>query len=179
MMPEGRRQWNADAKARSAISAFAARALALGEPDLQNREFGALLCDLGNGQIVLGPIEVGPPVLDSNGNAIYYPGGRASVPIDPAGCQSGTPIGYVHSHPGVNAGVPSDPDFGYGQWHVDHNGAPATFGIYVISDYQDPQTGNYSTRVTRSGLGDRQAANSGTLVPNWVNPDAEPCPGDS
>jgi hypothetical protein len=59
--PEGRRQWNADARAQRAIEEFRARARLLGEPDLQNREFGALLCDMGNGNIALGPIEVGAP----------------------------------------------------------------------------------------------------------------------
>jgi hypothetical protein len=181
MMPAGREQWNADAKAVAARQAFLARAAQLGENDLQNREFGALICRLTNGSVVLGPIHEGPPILDGNGNQIYYPetGGRPYVNINPDGCGSGVPIGYVHSHPGVNEGRPSDGDFATGQWYVDYRGADAaTFGIYTMSQYQN-QTGNYSTQVSRASLSDRSMAQTANYQPAWVNPDATPCPGST
>lgn len=137
--PEGRRQWNADARAQRAIEEFRARARLLGEPDLQNREFGALLCDMGNGNIALGPIEVGDPILDAGGQPITYPGGRPTVGIPPTGCGAGTVVGFVHSHPGSGAHLPSSDDFDYADWHTDYNDAPDNFGIYVISSPADAQ----------------------------------------
>lgn len=178
-MPEGRRQWNADAKAKEAEAAFREKARSFNEADLQNREFGALICEFSSGQIALGPIEAGDPILDSNGNAISYPGGLPTVPIAPGGCGSGTPIGYVHSHPGLGTGIPSNPDFAFAKHLKDYYGAPDNVGIYVVSQYQDSQTGAYKTGVGRASLSDETAANQGTLEPEWVNPEATPCPGDS
>lgn len=177
----GREQWNADAKAVAAREAFLARAAQLGEQHLQNREFGALICRMTDGSVVLGPVDHGPPILDSNGNQIYYPetGGRPYVSVSPDGCGSGTPIGFIHSHPGVNEGRPSDGDFGFGQWLVDNRGADAaTFGVYTMSQYQN-QTGNYSTQVSRASLSERSTAQTANYQPAWVNPNAAPCPRDS
>lgn len=178
-MPEGRRAWNADAKAQSAIDAFIQKAITLGEGDLQNREFGALICEFAPGQIELGPVEAGPPVLDSSGNAISYPLGRPYVAIPQGGCGSGTPIGYVHSHPGLNTGIPSDADFAYAKQLIRDNGAPTSIGVYVVARYQDGQTPNYKNVVGRASLSDEDIARQGTFVPEWVNPEATPCPGDS
>jgi hypothetical protein len=86
-------------------------------------------------------------------------------------------VGFVHSHPGTNVGIPSDPDFGYAQWHVDYNGAPVSMGIYVVAQYQNSQTGSYRTAVSRAGLDDREEASQGTFEPEWINPEAQPCPG--
>jgi hypothetical protein len=101
------------------------------------------------------------------------------VTIPPEGCAGATVVGYIHSHPGVNTGIPSGPDFDYARWLVDHQRAPENIGIYVAAQYRNSQTGDYQTSISRSGLADQQAARDGTLVPAWVNPDAEPCPRGS
>lgn len=176
--PEGRRQWNADAKAKAAVRAFFDKADTLGEPDLQNREFGALICEFAPGQVELGPIQAGLPILDAEGHQISYPEGRPTVPIPQDGCGSGTPIGYVHSHPGLNTGVPSNSDFDYAKQLIDYHGAPQNVGVYLVTRAYDEQTGAQKDGVTRASLSDKSAANQGTLVPDWINPDATPCPGD-
>jgi hypothetical protein len=176
--PEGRRQWNADARAQQAIQEFRDRAGLLNERDLQNREFGALICDMGNGNVVLGEIQVGDPILDAQGQPITYPGGRPTVAIPHDGCGGGTAVGFVHSHPGNASFTPSADDFDYADWHVNHNQAPENFGVYVVSMHPDPANPSRPTyRVSRSERSERQAAASGTLEPGWVNPDASPCPG--
>jgi hypothetical protein len=48
----------------------------------------------------------------------------------------------------------------------------------VISSHADAQ-GQQVYRVSRADRTDRAAAANGTLVPNWINPDATPCAGGS
>jgi hypothetical protein len=116
--------------------------------------------------------------LDAGGQPITYPGGRPTVGIPPTGCGAGTVVGFVHSHPGSGAHLPSSDDFDYADWHTDYNDAPDNFGIYVISSHADAQ-GQQVYRVSRADRTDRAAAANGTLVPNWINPDATPCAGGS
>lgn len=152
--PEGRRQWNADARAQQAIIDFLNRADEFDEDHLQNREFGALICDMGGGSIVLGPVQDGPPILDENDQQISYPNGRPHVEIPTAGCGGGRVVGYIHSHPGNNTGIPSSNDFAYARWHVENNGAPGNIGIYVVTQFRNPQTNAYEYRVARAELSD-------------------------
>ncbi len=173
---ENRRQWNADARAAEAVEAFLDKARAGGEDDLANREFGALLCDMGGGNVVLGPITPGPPILDENGQQIFYEGGRIGVAIPPDGCSGGLVVGSVHSHPSGSVS-PSNDDFDHAQWHISHNNAAPNFGIYIVALVPNPLDGGYDYVVSRSEVEDRQAANEGELDPTWINPDARPCPG--
>ena len=174
---EGRRQWNADAKAREAIARFRAAALARYGEDLQNREFGALICEYADGTIDISPISDGPPILDGNGNAIHYDGGRPTVAIPATACVNGTPIGMVHSHPGVNTGIPSLSDFAFVQHLVNYLGANAdSIGVYTVASHQGPN-GQYEDRVSRAGLADRDTSQSEEYEPEWVDPNATPCPG--
>ncbi|HYD27403.1 hypothetical protein [Brevundimonas sp.] len=59
---------------------------------------------------------------------------------------------------------------------MDYNGAPENIGIYVVAQYYDAQTNTYQYVVSRAELADRDAANAGELEPEWVDPDAQPCP---
>jgi len=176
---ESRRQWNADARAAEAVDAFRAMAESLNETDLANREFGALLCDMGGGNVVLGPVTPGPPILDENGQPISYPLGRPSMVIPPNGCGTGVVVGSVHSHPSPGSMTPSNDDFNHAQWHIDYNGAAPSFGIYIVTLMPNPLTGIPEEGVSRSQVEDREAANEGSLEPTWINPDAQPCPGGS
>jgi|GEM_PF-5245905 len=87
---DSRRQWNADARAAEAVGQFLDEALeSFGEEDLANREFGALLCDMGGGDVVLGPIVSGPPIMDENGQPFVYEGGRPTMDIPPGAAEPG------------------------------------------------------------------------------------------
>ena len=177
---ESRRQWNADARAAEAVQRFLAEAdQAHDEGDLANREFGALLCDMGGGNVVLGPITPGPPILDENGQQIVYEGGRIGVAIPPDGCAGGLVVGSVHSHPSPGSLTPSSDDFDHADWHIRYNESPQNFGIYIIALVPDPVGGGSKYAVVRAELTDRNAAEQGELEPTWVNPDAQPCPGDT
>lgn len=172
---EGRRQWNADALAQGAIDAFIEAARLLGEPDLANREFGALICEFSDGSMSLGPVESGEPTFDQDGQQVNL---HPTVPLSPSGCGGGTPVGYIHSHPGLNTFLPSDRDFNFAQGLIDSRGAnQARFGIYVVSRATDSH-GRSEYHVGRSKIDDRAAAAAGTLQPSWVNPDAQGCPAD-
>lgn len=175
---ESRRQWNADARAAEAVGQFLDEALeSFGEEDLANREFGALLCDMGGGDVVLGPIVSGPPIMDENGQPFVYEGGRPTMDIPPGGCGAGIVVGSVHSHLSPGSSVPSNFDFAHARWHDEHNGAPSNFGIYIVSLLPNPVTGLPEYGVSRAEISDEEAAAAGTLEPTWVNPDAQPCPG--
>lgn len=175
---ESRRQWNADARAAEAARRFVEAAGEFDEGHLANREFGALLCDLGGGNVVLGPIVSGPPIMDETGNPIVYDGGRASVEIPTDGCGTGNVVGYVHSHPSGSP-IPSDLDFQYARWHITNNRAPGNFGIYIVALVSNPTpgSGGYGYGVSRAEISDEEAAGAGTLEPTWLNPDAQTCPG--
>lgn len=183
--PEGRKQWNADAKANQAASKFLDKAdRDHNEPDWENREFGALICEFSDGAIDLGPIISGEPRLAADGTQLLYYDSNGNVRnpgvhIPPDGCgSSGTPIGFVHTHFAGASGHPSDGDFDYAQHLVNYFGAPANASVYVVAKYQDPATGTSAVKVSHSKVTDKTAAQQGG-DPNWVNPNAVPCPGDS
>lgn len=177
--PIARKQWEADAKAKEAAIKFRQKAQDdFNELDLSNREFGALICQMPGGQIDLGPIRAGEPILDANGNAIdYYPLSRPSVPIPYEDCGSGTPIGMIHSHPGVNVGIPSDADFAYLDGLATTTSVPvSSLGVYVVYDHLDIETTQRGEVIKRSAFSERTAANAGEDVGRFIDPDAEMCP---
>lgn len=179
---EGRRQWDSDAMARAAVSALLAAAFARFSEDLQNREFGALICQAGDGTLMLGPIHDGPPILGEDGRQIIYygpdgqPDSQPTVAINPDGCAGSIPVGFIHSHPGVNAGIPSPGDFAFARWLVENRSAPNSISIYTAASYLNPNTNQYLNQVTRANLSDESTAQSGTFVPRFVDPNATFCP---
>lgn len=167
--PETRKEWNTDAAAAEALRRMIDAALNQnGEPDFVNREYGAVLCEAQNGDISVGPIVWGDPILDEDGNMIS--GNQPSVPIDYTVCGSaGTPIGMIHSHPGVGAGTLT----------------PSVDDIANL-DYINTLRGDQKGRIYISGrlsssdryriyIYNEQNKNSGQRGPE-VNPDGEPCP---
>lgn len=138
-IPEGRREWNKDAKAVEAIDKFldAARQR-FHEDHFKNREYGALICEFSSGFVDLGPVIdgpfVGPPV-----------GGQGTVDIPTDGCGSVVPVGFVHSHISGN-GLGSLGDIGYLERLVSEAGANPD----VVSDLYDRESSAF--RSHRSGL---------------------------
>lgn len=171
--PAGRREWNKDAKAIEAISRFLEAASSrYGESDFFQREYGALLCEMPNGRVALGPVFdgpfVGPPV-----------GGQGTVSIDPFSCSGSVPLGFVHSHNTGNA-IPSPGDMGFLQYLADYaNGNPATLSVYVITTMAVPGTGQSAIVVSRTPLSDSAAVEEAGYEPEWVNPEAEECAGNA
>lgn len=183
--PEGSKQWNADAKANEAANQFLNKAgQDHNEPDWENREFGALICEFADGSIALGPIISGEPRLAPDGTQLLYYDANGDVrnpgvAIPREGCgSSGTPLGFVHTHFAGASGHPSDADFDYAQQLVDYFGAPADASVYVVAKYQDAETGEVAVKVSHSKVTEKETARQGG-DPNWVDPDATPCPGDA
>lgn len=167
--PETRREWNADAAAAEALRRMIDAALNQnGEPDFVNREYGAVLCEALNGDISVGPIVWGDPILDEDGNMTS--GDQPTVPIDYNVCGSGgTPIGMIHSHPGVGVGTltPSADDIANLEYintlRGDQNGRIYISGRISSSD-------RYRLYVYN------EENNDSDQVGPEVNPDGEPCP---
>lgn len=170
---KGRREWNKDAKAVEVIDRFldAARTRFDGEDHFRNREYGALICEFSDGTIDLGPVFdgpfVGPPV-----------GGRGTVDIPTNSCGTGTPLGFVHTHTSGNP-LGSPGDLGYLQRLVDEAGAdPARVSVYTIENHTPPDQTDPRYRVSRVPLSDADSIEEEGYEPEWVNPEAQPCPGD-
>ncbi len=173
---EARKQWEADAKAIKAAEEFKKAAKdRFNEPDWQNREFGALICEMPSGAIELSEIYAGDPILDAAGNAIHYALGRASVNLPATACGAGVPLGSVHSHPGVGTNIPSADDFAFSRHVASANNVdPDRLGIYIAATMQEGS--NRGDFVTRYGNGDEASAAAGEAG-DFINPDAQPCPG--
>jgi 23S rRNA A2030 N6-methylase RlmJ len=62
---------------------------------------------------------------------------------------------------------------------VDYYGAPSNAGIYIVAEYQNTQTGDYKTGISRASLSDETNASAQNYQPTFVNPEAKPCPGDT
>ena len=169
-LPEGRKVWNRDARA---VSAVAEPRLAAnqrhGEIDFASREYGALLYEFPDGRIELGTISDGPYVGPPTG-------GQGSVGIPPAGCHGGIPVGYIHTHPSSSP-VPSPADMNFLRQLVDHYGAPANASVYIVGNYAQQPYGAGTNHVSAATLADKDAVEQPGYVPKWVNPEAKPCPG--
>lgn len=183
-LPEGRRQWNADAKAKEAVEKFLDKArLDHNERDWENREFGALICEFSDGTIDLGEVISGEPTLDTDGTQIIYydSNGQVRNPgvhIPRDGCGYGRPPGFVHTHFFGASGHPSDADFDYTKQLVDYFRAPSNASVYVAARYQNPNTNISEIKVSQFTVTEKTAAQQGGPI-KWVNPNATPCPGDS
>ena len=165
--PVKAKQWNKDAKAATdALAALRAAAFNRYQEDLQMREYGALLCQFSTGQLEVGPVFEGGPLLDENGTAIEYPDGRPSVPIGTTSCPAGSvPVGYIHSHPGTGA-LPSDADFGFLQTIALANGVDVnSLSAYTVATYYNPNTNQYLDRMTRGQYSERATAQTGAYSP--------------
>lgn len=181
--PVKRKQWNADAKANEAIEAFrnAARQR-FNEPDLQMREFGALVYEMPNGDITLSEVFHGDSLFNPDGTMRTT---RPTVYIPPTACGAGVPLGSAHSHPGLAdfTTVAPTTHLGSGQ-NFDHiagleayHGRPAdSMNLYIISDQTD---GTNRGTFAMQYKGSQKTAALGGAAGEYVNPNATPCPGDN
>lgn len=168
-IPEDRREWNKDAAARRAQDEILAAAFARhGETDLFRREYGALLCEMSPGVIEVGEIRegafVGPPV-----------GGRGGVDIPVTDCGAGVPVGFVHSHTSLNP-LPSEGDFGYLAYLAHQNGiSPDALSVYTLGTLSTAPASNPHA-ISHARYPEAAASQQPDYVPEWVDPNATPCP---
>lgn len=102
-------------------------------------------------------------------------GGRGGVDIPVTDCGAGTPVGFVHSHNSSNA-LPSLSDMGYLEWLASQTSANlAAMSVYVVAAQAGAPAANPHS-VSRTPYSDKEASQSPDYVPEWVNPDATPCP---
>lgn len=166
--PAARKAWNRDAAAREAARRIVIEAFnRYQETDLFRREYGALLCEMSPGVIDIGPIRegpfVGPPI-----------GGRGTVDIPVTDCGAGVPVGFIHSHTTMNV-LPSEGDFGYLAYLAYQSGVTSSsLSVYTLGTLTDgTQT---RTGLTHAPYSDAIASQQEGYVPEWVDPNATPCP---
>lgn len=178
-IPEGRKEWNKDAAAVSAIEKFlqyAADTFGQSESHFRNREYGALLCEFSNGSVSVGPVfhgeYVGPgaPPRDENADPP-----NVSIPSDSCPMNS-IPVGFVHTH--VSSHLGSVGDIGALETLATAMGVNlSSLAAYTIQDHAGLQGLPESAwRVNRMTHAEKDKMQQANYQPEWVNPDAAPCP---
>lgn len=177
-VPARKREWNMDATAASAVSAFLADALSAGEANLEFRERGAYILRNPNGTYSLGPIARG---------STFAPSGSSHQPIttlDPTlvGDMSRI-VGLIHNH-NVGQHLPSAPSGNYpgdqGGMQTLQNimntysaGSGSKARMYIIAKAAD---GSYKTSVySPTTIQYDENGNPPPIGPE-VNPNAQNCP---
>lgn len=153
--PVKRIDWNADATAAAAQTAFEAKAAELGDSGLYEREFGAAIYMRADGSTYLGRITYG----DKMGS---------SVEIDESNATPDNLIGEIHSHPGGQM-TPSTADW----QRVDINAAYTgkNYRSYIVARDTSVPNSPFKVRVY-----DKSSVRDFTKPGPEVNPNGQSCP---